>query len=162
MKKNNLKDSGRQAAERIAELWRLHGAQMDVFKIAMREELPTEMRSICGKGYLIASICMNEISVIYNQLKCPLQDSALKASGTKLLSWAKSNPSAQMITVLHEKQQKLLRKYQSLLNYFDLNEPHLKVLEEHIFLIQSLADKLVPHRNFDTVRSMEQEHIHST
>src|SRR5690606_31146084 len=131
MKKNNLKDSGRQAAERIAELWRLHGGQMDAFKIAMRGELPTEMRRICGKGYLIASVCMTEPSVIYNQLKCRPQDSALKASGTKVLSWARSNPSAQISTVLQEKQQKLLRKYQSLLNYFDLNEPHLKVLEEH-------------------------------
>lgn len=138
--------SGRQAAEIVAELWRLHGAQMDVYQIAMREELPSELREVCAKGYLIASLCRNEISVIYNQVKSPLHDEALSNTSTRLRSWTRTNPGAHLIALLQEKQKSLLRKYKTLLDYFESNEPSLKVLEEHIFLLKRLADRLVPNR----------------
>lgn len=135
----------KRVAEKVAELWRLHGAQKFVFKIAMREELPCDLRGLCGKGYLIASLCMNEISAIYDQLKSPVEDGSLQYPAeeiTELLELPKGTSAEHVIRYLKLKQHKLLRKYTKILAHFEKTEANLKVLRDHIFVLKRLTSEM--------------------
>ncbi len=135
----------KRVTQKVAELWRLHGAQRFVFKIAMREEVPAEFRGLCGKGYLIASLCMNEISAIYDQLKSPMEDDSLQnptGEITELLEFPKDTSSEYVIRYLKLKQHKLLKKYTKILTHFEKTETNLRVLRDHIFVLKRLTNEM--------------------
>ncbi len=134
----------KRAAQKVAELWRLHRAQRFIFKTAMREELPGDLRDLCGKGYLIASLCMNEISAIYNHLKSPVEDDLLQFPAEEIagLFEIPGKTSAEhLIRYLKDKQHKLLKKYTKLLEHFEETETN-RVLKDHIFVLERLTEKL--------------------
>ncbi|ODS73442.1 MAG: hypothetical protein ABS46_20130 [Cytophagaceae bacterium SCN 52-12] len=141
-------DMAKRVAQKMAELWQLHGNQMFVFKIAMREELPGDLRGLCGKGYLIASLCMKEIAAIYDQLKSPLDDRSLQVPEGEITELAevpglsKGRSAELMIRYLRFKQCRLLKKYTRILGHFDKTEANLKVLRDHIFVLKRLAERL--------------------
>ncbi len=147
---NSLKmiDMAKRVAQKVAELWRLHGNQMFVFKVAMREELPGDLRGLCGKGYLIASLCMKEIAAIYDQLKSPLEDGSLQVPGEEITELPevrelpRGTSAELMIRYLRFKQYRLLKKYTRILGHFEKTEANLKVLRDHIFVLKRLADRL--------------------
>lgn len=138
-------DMAKRVAQKVAELWRLHGAQMFVFKTAMREDLPGDLRGLCGKGYLIASLCMKEIASIYDQLKSPLEDGSLQvpaAEITELPGLPRGVSAEHVIRYLKVKQHRVLKKYTGILGHFEKTEANLNVLRDHIFVLKRLADRL--------------------
>jgi hypothetical protein len=137
----------KRVSQRVAELWKLHRAQQSFYKVAMGEEIPGDLRSLCGKGYLITSVCMSEISEIYDQVKCPIGDRVLQPSiknapSNRLGQMPDGSAAERVIHYLRFRQGKVLRKYAKILSHFEVGEAYLKVLNDHMFVLNGLADKL--------------------
>ncbi len=137
----------RQVSERIAELWKLHSAQQLFYKMAMREDISGELRRLYGKGYLISSVCMKEISEMYDQLRCPVSDRMLRLRSAdtfllKLLKLPEGRQTDHVIRYLRDAQARVLKKYEKVLAHFEKGEAGIRVLSDHIFVLSNLAEKL--------------------
>lgn len=134
-------------SERVAELWKLHSAQQLFYKFAMREEIPRDLRSLCGKGYLISSVCMSEISEIYDQVRCPIGDCPLqfpesKVKPDKVRRTLYSSVTEYVIGYFKFKQGEVLKKYAKILAHFEGGEVYIKVFSDHIGVLNGLTEKL--------------------
>lgn len=134
-----------RVAQEVAEIWHLEKGQKVGFEAAMREELPCELREVCGKGCFILSLCMNEISSIYDHMKSPV-DGVLVQPGAKY-SVVSSNMDAatspdEIMQLLHHNQFRLLDKYLTILKHFEGTGSYQAMLKDHIFILKRLAEKL--------------------
>jgi hypothetical protein len=134
-----------QGIRKVTTLWKMHFDQQSVYKAVMKKEVSGGMRSLCGKGYMIASVCMKEIALMYQDLKDMNRDGefAGEPEPDHLIEDLPDDCSGPtMAGYLRKKQADLIRRYLHMRKEFSTDDEYFKVLSDHIFVLRQLGRKL--------------------
>lgn len=135
----------RQVIQKVGTLWKMLCEQQSVYRTVMKREIPGGLRNLCGKGYMIASVCMKEILTMYNDIRYAAQEEELPlnpAPEEPASDLPEDCPGEKVTDYLRKRQADLIKRYLLIQDYFDRDEEYLRLLVDHIFVLRRLGGKL--------------------
>lgn len=63
--------------KQVVKIWGLYKTQQLVLTVAMREEIPFQLRKLLSRDYMICSLLKKEIANFYDALRCCMGDACI-------------------------------------------------------------------------------------
>ncbi|SKB78495.1 hypothetical protein [Dyadobacter psychrophilus] len=67
----------KQIVKQVIKIWRLFKAQQSALTVAMRQDIPFEMRNLLSRDYMICLVIKKEMANLYDSLKCCMRDGCI-------------------------------------------------------------------------------------
>jgi hypothetical protein len=145
--------------KQVVKIWRLYKTQQLTLTVAMRQEIPFQLRKLLSRDYMICSLLKKEMADLYDALKCCMRDACIQRPDANAVMVVNVDGNADLavgkIVSVHKQ---IIAEYETLLALVEGSNINTSILQQHRKQMEKMTQELSTPSG--RLQSQEMDHGH--